>query len=205
MVKLWHFVSAAHEMRREDEGHDYAQVCHNHKREMGVCRRYGDRVLLGNEQLCAIGCGRREPPVAAYTAAVDLLDPAKMEALWVHDDTVMDIEPGSRTIAVGWDAVKKFIDGNFLVFAELKNVLADGPYVQIKGDLARSMGIAMVTYKLKNGTAARANVFLTHVFEKRDGAWLLVCNSSRRFRSRRLTPPNQRGAREVRGRFAPRT
>jgi hypothetical protein len=45
----------------------------------------------------------------------------------VHDDTVMDIEPGSRTIAVGWDAVKKFIDGNFLVFAELKNVLADGP------------------------------------------------------------------------------
>ena len=83
--------------------------------------------------------------VAAYTAAVDSLDPAKMEALWVHDDTVTDIEPGSRTIAVGWDTVKKFIDGNFLVFAELKNVLADGPHVQIKGDLARSMGIAMVT------------------------------------------------------------
>jgi ketosteroid isomerase-like protein len=112
--------------------------------------------------------------VAAYTAAVDSLDPAKMEALWVHDDTVMDIEPGSRTIAVGWDAVKKFIDGNFLVFAELKNVLADGPHVQIKGDLARSMGIAMVTYKLKNGTAASVNVFLSHVFEKHDGAWLLV-------------------------------
>ena len=70
--------------------------------------------------------------VAAYTAAVDSLDPAKMEALWVHGDTVMDIEPGSRTIAVGWDAVKKFIDGNFLVFAELKNVLADGSHVQIR-------------------------------------------------------------------------
>jgi ketosteroid isomerase-like protein len=112
--------------------------------------------------------------VAAYTAAVDSLDPAKMEALWVHDDTVMDIEPSSRTIAVGWDAVKKFIDGNFLVFAELKNVLADGPNVQIKGDLARSMGIAMVTYKLKDGTTGNVNVFLNHDFEKRDGAWLLV-------------------------------
>jgi ketosteroid isomerase-like protein len=112
--------------------------------------------------------------VAAYTAAVDSLDPAKMEVLWVHDDTVMDIEPGSRTIAVGWDAVKKFIDGNFLGLAELKNVLADGPQVQIKGDLARSMGIAMVTYKLKDGTAGSVNVFLSHVFEKHDGAWLLV-------------------------------
>ena len=110
--------------------------------------------------------------MAAYTAAVVFTGSGQNgEALWVHDDTVMDIEPGSRTIAVGWDAVKKFIDGNFLVFAELKNVLA---HVQIKGDLARSMGIAMVTYKLKNGTAASANVFLSHVFEKRDGAWLLV-------------------------------
>ena len=36
------------------------------------------------------------------------------------------------------------------------------------------MGIAMVTYKLKNGAAASVNVFLTHVFEKHDGAWLLV-------------------------------
>ena len=128
--------------------------------------------------------------VAAYTAAVDSLDPAKMEALWVHDDTVMDIEPGSRTIAVGWDAVKKFIDGNFLVFAELKNVLADGPHVQIKGDLARSMGIAMVTYKLKNGTAASVNVFLSHVSKSMTELGCSSRNSSRRFRSRRLTPPN---------------
>ena len=36
--------------------------------------------------------------VATYTAAVDSLDPAKMEALWVHDDTVMDIEPGRRKL-----------------------------------------------------------------------------------------------------------
>jgi ketosteroid isomerase-like protein len=86
----------------------------------------------------------------------------------------MDIEPSSRTIAVGWDAVKKFTDGNFLVFAELKKVLTDGPHVQIKGDLARSMGIAMITFKLKNGTTASANVFLNYVFEKHDGAWLLV-------------------------------
>jgi hypothetical protein len=31
-----------------------------------------------------------------------------------------------------------------------------------------------VTYKLKDGTAGSVNVFLSHVFEKHDGAWLLV-------------------------------
>jgi ketosteroid isomerase-like protein len=115
--------------------------------------------------------------VAAYNAAVDSLDAAKMEAIWAHDDTVMDIEPGTKTIAVGWDAVRKNIEGFFPAFTEVKNVQVDGPHVQIKGDLARSMGINMVTYKLKNGTTGNGKVFLTDVFEKRGGAWLLVSHS----------------------------
>ena len=115
--------------------------------------------------------------VAAYNAAVDSLDPAKMEAIWAHDDTVTDIEPGTKTIAVGWDAVKKNIDGFFPAFAEVKNVQVDGPHVQIKGDVALSTGINMVTYKLKNGTAGNDKIFLTDAFEKRGGAWLLVSHS----------------------------
>ena len=124
-----------------------------------------------------------------------------MEALWVHDDTVMDIEPGSRTIAVGWDAVKKFIDGNFLVFAELKNVRADGPHVQIKGDLARSMGIAMVTYKLKNGTAASETCSCPTSSKSMTE---LAARLAIRRAGSEVAPdaPKQRSAREVRGRLA---
>jgi len=115
--------------------------------------------------------------VAAYNAAVDSLDARKMEASWAHDDTVMDIEPNTKTIAVGWDAVRKNIEGFFPAFTEIKNVQADGPHVQIKGDVARSMGINAVTYKLKNGAAGNDKVFITDVFEKRGGAWLLVSHA----------------------------
>jgi hypothetical protein len=45
--------------------------------------------------------------VDAYHAALTALDAAKMEALWAHDDTVMDIEPNDKAISLGWDAVKK--------------------------------------------------------------------------------------------------
>ena len=45
--------------------------------------------------------------VAAYNQAVDLLDAAKMEALWPQDDTVVDIESRSKSIGLGWEAVKR--------------------------------------------------------------------------------------------------
>ncbi len=118
--------------------------------------------------------------VAAYNAAVDSLDPAKMEALWVHDDTVMDIEPGTKTIAFGWDGVKKNLEGYFPYLTEVKNTQVDGPHIQIKGDVARSMGIAMAVFKLKDGTSGSVGVFETDVFEKHDGAWLLVSHSAAR-------------------------
>ena len=116
--------------------------------------------------------------VAAYHVALGSFDAAKIEALWVHDDTVMDIEPRTKTIAFGWDGVKKNFEGYLPFFTELKITQMDGPHVQIKEDVARSMGIAMATFKLKDGTSGSAGIFETDVFEKRDGAWLLVSHSA---------------------------
>jgi ketosteroid isomerase-like protein len=116
--------------------------------------------------------------MAAYNAAVDSLDLAKIESLWVHNDTVMDIEPALKDVGVGWDAVKTNLDKNFSFVTELKNTQVDGPHVQVKGDQARSMGIVMATYKLKNGAAGSGALFETDVFEKSSGAWLLVSHSA---------------------------
>ncbi|MFZ0603505.1 MAG: nuclear transport factor 2 family protein [Roseiarcus sp.] len=76
--------------------------------------------------------------VAAYNQAVDSLDAAKMEALWLQDDTVVDIESRSKSIGLGWEAVKKNLEQNFSPFAELKDAQVDGPHVQIKGNVALS-------------------------------------------------------------------
>ena len=152
MVKLWHFVAPHTKCgvkTRDTIMRKFAAIT---KEKWAFAAVMAIACVWGTNSYAQSDADAVKAAVAAYTAAVDSLDPAKMEALWVHDDTVMDIEPGSRTIAVGWDAVKKFIDGNFLVFAELKNVLADGPHVQIKRDLARSMfhsaGCSMVAGRL---------------------------------------------------------
>ena len=116
--------------------------------------------------------------VAAYNQAVDSLDAAKMEALWLQDDTVVDIEPRSKSIGLGWEAVKKNLEQNFSPFAELKDTQVDGPHVQIKGNVALSTGMVEASVKLKDGKTGAGRVFETQVFEKRDGRWLLVSHSA---------------------------
>jgi ketosteroid isomerase-like protein len=90
-----------------------------------------------------------------------------MEALWAQDNSAMDIEPSHKSISVGWDAVKKNFESEFNTFSELKVTQADGPHIQVKGDVAWSTGIANSTLKTKAGAVANGPVFETDVFEKR--------------------------------------
>jgi ketosteroid isomerase-like protein len=73
---------------------------------------------------------------AAYIAALSSLDMRIIDPLWAHDDTVTQVEPNSEAITVGWTAVRKNLESFFGGFAELKIHVADGPYVQIVGDVA---------------------------------------------------------------------
>ena len=99
-----------------------------------------------------------------------------LEALWAHDDSVMDIEPNDKAISLGWDAVKKNFETEFAGVAQLKLEQKDGPHIQVKGDVARSIGIANAATLQPKGGPVLSNVqtYETDVFEKRDGKWLLV-------------------------------
>jgi len=101
-----------------------------------------------------------------------------MDPLWAHDATVILLNPRDKKISVGWDAVKKNWEdaGNF--WSELKVTQADGPYIQVKGDVAWSMGIANAVGKSKAGAAINAPTAETDVFEKRSGKWLLVSHTA---------------------------
>jgi uncharacterized protein (TIGR02246 family) len=120
--------------------------------------------------------------VDAYRAALSALDAPKMETLWAHDDTVMDIEPNDKAISLGWDAVKKNFDTEFANLAQLKLMQVDGPHIQVKGDAAWSTGIANATTLQPKGGPVLTNVqtFETDVFQKRDGHWLLVSHTALR-------------------------
>jgi ketosteroid isomerase-like protein len=134
--------------------------------------------VFGTASYAQSDMDRVKAAVDAYHAALSALDAVKMESLWAHDDSVMDIEPSAKAITFGWDAVKKNFEAEFNALSELKVTQADGPHVQVKGDVAWSTGVANADAKLKSGPAGIFPTFETDVFEKRGGVWLLVSHTA---------------------------
>ena len=118
--------------------------------------------------------------IDAYHAALGSLDVAKMAPLWVHDDSVLLVNPADKSISVGWDAVQKNWVAAFGRDAELLVTQLQGPNVRVQDDVAWSTGIANAVIKLKTGAAFTAPTFETDVFVKRGGAWLLVSHTASR-------------------------
>src|SRR5579871_6661415 len=58
--------------------------------------------------------------IDAYHAAISALDITKMEPLWAHEPYVMAIQPRTKSIAVGWDDVRKAWGATFGAWSELK-------------------------------------------------------------------------------------
>ena len=117
--------------------------------------------------------------IAAYHAALGALNAAKMDPLWAHDDTVVLVEPFDKGISLGWDAVKKNFEKEFGQLARLKVTQADGPHIQVRGNVAWYVGMTNASVEFKEGPAVEnAPTFETGVFEKRDGHWLLVSHTA---------------------------
>ena len=64
---------------------------------------------------------------------------------------MVDIESRSKSIGLGWEAVKKNLEQNFSPFAELKDTQVDGPHIQIKGKCGLFDGMVEASVKLKDG------------------------------------------------------
>ena len=139
------------------------------------------RALLLAFVLALVGNGKSyaqeadvKAAIDAYHDALSTLDAAKMESLWAHDASVTLVNPADKSIAAGWDAVKKDWEGSFNALAELKVTQTDGPHISVKGDVAWSIGIATAAGKFKAGQTTGGLFYESDVFEKRDGQWLLV-------------------------------
>ena len=115
---------------------------------------------------------------AAYHAAIGSLDVSKMDPLWAHDAYVTLINPGDKSISVGWDAVRKDWESDLNLDSELKVTQKDGPYIRVDGNLAWSTGIASAVGKPKAGGTINTGVFEADVFEKRGNQWLLVSHAA---------------------------
>jgi ketosteroid isomerase-like protein len=135
--------------------------------------------------LLSVGIGnaraQTEADVAAVTAAnnafytaISALDPVAMEKVWSQESYVASIGPRSKAVAVGSAAVQDSYKKD--VMATLAQLTAKplDTQVHVNGNLAWTVGRETGEAKLKDGTSRVTTNFVTNVFEKKDGRWLLV-------------------------------
>ena len=137
----------------------------------------GVAVLFGGKSY-ATDADEVKATIDDFHAALTALDISKMDAVWLHDDSVMDQEPVARTVTLGWEGTRKNFEGLFAATAELKVTQADGPHVQVQGDAAWAMGIAWAAQRLKTGQVFGLAVFEADVFRKQGGRWLFVSHAA---------------------------
>ena len=94
--------------------------------------------------------------------------------MWAHDGTVIDKEPPDKTITVGWEGTRKNFEGLVATAAEVSIAQAEGPHIQVQGDLAWSAGMVKADGKTKAGERNSGIILEADVFKKQDGRWLLV-------------------------------
>ena len=112
----------------------------------------------------------------AFYTALSAMDAKAMAAVWADKPYVTNISPVSKAVAVGnADAVTKFmatvIAGRYSELRAQKTSIAS---VQVNGNVAWVVGTAHVNGKSKAGDAVSFDVFVTDIFEKDDGKWLMV-------------------------------
>ena len=130
---------------------------------------------------CATVPRDRETDVAAIQAADQAFYAAlsgrsnkDMGTVWADEPYVLNIGPRSKTMDIGWGAVKNYWESAFEFFSDIKVTKTDVK-IQTDGKLAWVVGVEHAVLQPKTGgEPLRFDTFATHVFEKENGHWLLV-------------------------------
>jgi ketosteroid isomerase-like protein len=112
-----------------------------------------------------------------FIAAISARDIHAMDKLWAHGSYVAFMGPLSTTLVVGWDGVKKAWEMRFNQFERVTVSLAES-HVHTNGAVAWAVGVENVRLLRKNGETLSFDAFVTNVFEKQDGRWLMVSHQA---------------------------
>ncbi len=109
----------------------------------------------------------------AFIASIAARDIDAMDKIWAHVPHATFIGPLSTTVVAGWEGVRKAWQMRFGQFDRVTISLA-GSHVRSNGDVAWVVGMEKVQLLRKTGDTLSFDAFVTNVFEKRDGRWLMV-------------------------------
>jgi ketosteroid isomerase-like protein len=118
--------------------------------------------------------GVRTASEAFYVALAALDNGVAMEKVWAQTPYVTFVGPRSKSIIVGWDAIRKYWEGADKLFSE-RNVWLAEAHIHADDNLAWEIGQETGEAKLKDGTVRKVDQFVTNVYERQaDGRWLMV-------------------------------
>jgi len=112
-----------------------------------------------------------------FIAAISARDIGAMDKVWAHEPYATFIGPLSTTIVVGWDGVRKAWEMRFGQFDRVAISLMES-HVHTDGNVGWAVGIETVQLLRKNGETLSFDAFVTNVFEKQDGRWLMVSHQA---------------------------
>jgi ketosteroid isomerase-like protein len=115
----------------------------------------------------------------AFYTALSALDAAAMGKVWANETYVTSISPRSKAVMTGWAAVqdsyKSLMTDGRLPCGESKRCIEPvDTQVRVNGNVAWTVGRETSNRKLKDGTQTTGTNFVSNVFEKKDGHWLMV-------------------------------
>jgi ketosteroid isomerase-like protein len=114
-----------------------------------------------------------------FYRALSALDLAAMESIWAHDPDVLYIGPFHRKMVIGWPAVRTEFVANKANVAEISVKPLD-MHVRVNGDTAWVFGAEEGAALPKVGMSASGSNFVTNIFKKVDGRWLMVAHHAQR-------------------------
>lgn len=107
----------------------------------------------------------------AFYEALQSLELARMEAVWLHDDWVRCLHPGWDLI-LGWDDIVESWANIFRSTTQMR-VAISRVLVHVAGDAAWVSCLENVTSTFEEGFAT-AIVEATNIFMRRNDRWLMV-------------------------------
>ena len=113
----------------------------------------------------------------AFIGAISARDIRAMDGLWAQGPDATFIGPLSTTVVVGWEGVRKAWEMRFSQFDRVAIALAES-HIHANGNVAWAVGVEKVELLRKNGDRLNFDAFVTNVFEKHDGRWLMVSHQA---------------------------
>jgi ketosteroid isomerase-like protein len=112
-----------------------------------------------------------------FVAAIAARDINTMDTVWAHENYTSFIGPLSTAVVVGWDGVRQAWQMRFGQFDRV-TISTDQPHIRVNGEAAWAVGMERIKLLRKDGKTMSFGAFVTNVFEKRSGQWLLVAHQS---------------------------